>query len=155
MTEDPFAMFYPGSKRSRRDALPTQPARTMADWELKASRKTYLIGGRQVHLYRISALALALGKSEITIRQWMRDGYLPNTFRLSAADARDDLKRGAHRMFTHEMIQAAVDAFAKRGLLGAPRVEWSTHPELPVEILAAWQRISREAFTPATDPERP
>lgn len=154
MTEDPFAMFYPGSKRSRRDALPKNPVRTMADWELKASKKTYTIGGRKVHLYRISALALALNKTERTIRQWMHDGYLPNTFRLSAADANDDLRRGAHRMFTHEMIQAAVAAFAKRGLLGVPRVEWSMHPELPAEILAEWQRITREAFTPATDPER-
>lgn len=147
---DPFAAFYPGSKRKRHDVSTTTSTKVVADWELMASKKTYPLAGRRVHLYRISALATALGKSEITIRSWIRVGYLPNApIRLPAADATDVKKRGAHRMFTREMIQATVTAFDKRGLLGVPRVEWSLHPDLPKEILAAWQRITKEAFTPA------
>jgi hypothetical protein len=143
------AIFYPGSKRKRRGT--PEPTAPVADWELMESKKSYVIGGRSVHLYRISALAEAVSKSEITIRSWMRTGYLPSDspIRLTAADSDDGLKRGAHRLFTKEMIQATVDAFDKRGLLGAPRIEWSLHPELPKEILAAWRRLAKEAFTPA------
>lgn len=151
---DPFAAFYPGSKRKRHDVSTTTSTKTVADWELLATKKDYLMGGRRVHLYRVRALAVALGKSDITVRQWMRQGLLPNTFRRPAADAEDVLKRGAHRMFTHEMIQSVVDSFARRDLLDSPRVEWSRYPDLPAEILASWQRISKEAFSPTTDPER-
>lgn len=143
-------IFYPGSKRKRNAPAPSSVS-LQAPWESKASKKAYTIGGRQVHLYRISALAEALGKSEITIRHWMRAGYFPSDspIRLSAADPDDDKRRGAHRMFTHEMIKAVVDAFAAHDLLGSARVEWSMHPDLPKEILAAWRRIAKEAFTPA------
>jgi hypothetical protein len=147
---DPFAAFYPGSKRKRHDVSTTTSSKEVADWELMASKKTYPVAGRRIHLYRISALATALGKSEITIRSWISNRYLPNApIRLPAANATDDKKRGAHRMFTREMIKSAVDSFDKRGLLGVPRVEWNMHPDLPKEILADWQRITKEAFTPA------
>jgi hypothetical protein len=148
---DPFAeIFYPGSKRKRKDVSTTTSTKVLADWELMASKKTYPLAGRRVHLYRISALATALSKSEITIRSWIRAGYLPNApIRLPAADATDDKKRGSHRMFTREMIQSAVDLFDKHGLLGVPRVEWSLHKDLPEEILAAWRTITKEAFTPS------
>lgn len=143
-------IFYPGSKRKRQAPVSTSVAHQAA-WETMVSKKAYVIAGRRLHLYQISALSSALDKSPITIRHWMREGYLPSDspIRLNAADDTDVLKRGAHRLFTREMIQAVVDAFSSRGLLGSPRVEWSMHPDLPKEILAAWRRLAKEAFTPA------
>jgi len=67
--------YYPGSKRKRRE--PKAPEVEVDDtWESKSYTKT-LPNGKDMEFYTIGALAQALGRPVITIRQWIKSGYLP------------------------------------------------------------------------------
>jgi len=67
--------YYPGSKRKRRE--PKAPEVEVDDtWESKSYKKT-LPNGKDMEFYTIGALAQALGRPVITIRQWIKTGYLP------------------------------------------------------------------------------
>lgn len=75
----------------------------------------YIVGGREVKLYRISAFAAMLGRSPITIRKWETSGVLPSTpFRL-IFDPKD--LRGSRRKFTREQILGTVRIAREEGIL--------------------------------------
>lgn len=145
---DPFAefedldRFYPGSKRTRRTLTveTPKPRQVDAGWDSEYYVKT-LPNGQVREMYAAGALAKALGRPLVTVRLWERRGYIPAApYRLprSVVNGREMLGR---RLYTRALIEAAVEAFAKRGLMGQARIMWAEHTDLPIELLETWRRI--------------
>lgn len=95
-------------------------------------------------MYTIGALARALNKSEKSVRLWTTRGYIPNApYRMKSVTGRDGVERKGRRLYSKEMIEAAVESFARRGLLDAPRVEWSRHTDIGAELSESWNQIQQ------------
>jgi hypothetical protein len=144
MTEDfidaTFAdLYYPGSKRKRRE--PVTKVVEDTTWDAKGFKKT-LPNGKEVDMFTIGALADALGRPIITLRKWMEEGYLPTSpYRLPAkVDKKGKVVQG-RRLYTRPMIEKAVELFSKAGVLHAKRIEWSSHQKLSKEISDSWSNI--------------
>lgn len=132
--------YYPGSKRKRREPAPPEVT-PVEGWEKRFYKKT-LPSGEEVPMYTIGSLADALGRPIITIRQWMKAGYLPDSlYRLPTTLDKNGEERQGRRLYTKSMIDAAVAAFAKAGVLHKKRVEWALHRQLTREIDEAWTKI--------------
>lgn len=133
-------VFYPGSKRKRRE--PSKPeVQPKEDWDAKFYKKT-LPNGKDVEMFTIGALANALGRPLITVRAWIKEGYLPaSPYRLPTkknVNGEDHLGR---RLYSRPMVEAAVELFGKAGLLHTKRIEWSLHRQLSIDIAEAWSKI--------------
>jgi hypothetical protein len=52
-----------------------------------------------------------------------------------------------NRVYTRELIEIAIEEFAKRKLLGSARIEWSKHGDLTTAIIRRWKEVmdNREA----------
>jgi hypothetical protein len=126
--------YYPGSRRKRREA-PVVAADEA--WDEKPLVKW--MDGREVEFYLLGSLAKALGKSPVTIRLWERKQYIPKSpYRLPSHINKQGKEIPGKRVFTRELIQIAVEEFAKRGLLGAARVEWKQHDDLTIALYERW-----------------
>lgn len=141
---DPFDVFksldryYPGS-RTVRGAARAEAAPVVPDWYEKPQLKK--LNGHEVEMFTVGALARALNKTVHTIRMYERNGYIPNTpYRLPSRVINGQTRKG-RRLYTREMITAAVESFQERGLLDAPRIAWRAYPELPREIAEKWRSI--------------
>ena len=140
--EEPAAdEFYPGSRR-KLSAKPSSNVEFIPDpWRDNFTVKK--INGVDTKMYPIGALATALGVSVQSIRHWTRSGYIPTApYRLPANMLIDGKRVSGRRLYTEALIDAVVAAFEKRGLLGKPRIEWSRHPDLPIEIKETWSRLT-------------
>jgi hypothetical protein len=129
---------YPGSKQLRRPA----PVRDeVPTWDSKPIKKMYR--GAETEFFLPIALATALGKSPITIRLWERKGYIPTApFRLPGyTDPKGTFHLGK-RVYTRPLIEAAIDEFGKRELLGTSRVEWKNHSDLTIALTERWTSIT-------------
>lgn len=135
--------FYPGSKTKRRG--PSQVAvRTTSSpagaWDEQPFMK--FMGGKQVEMFTIGALAKALERPVVTIRLWTRKGYIPQApYRLPDKVLEGGTKQKGRRLYTRALIEATVEAFQNRGLIGSARVEWSRHRDLSIELLEKWTKI--------------
>lgn len=136
--------YYPGSKRKRKEAPVKPEVPDTAGWDSRPYIKT-MPNGQDVEMFTIGALADALGRPIITLRAWMKAGYLPlSPYRLpSKVDKHGELRQG-RRLYTRRMIEAAVEIFQSNGLLGTNRVEWSLHQRVPLDIAEAWSNIRAE-----------
>ena len=134
--------YFPGSKRLRRPEPEPED-----DIEGEAWRENYtvkMVGGVERRFYAIGALADALDVSVQTVRLWISKGYIPQApYRLPTSVIHGQKYQG-RRLYTEPMIDAAVKAFAKRGLLDTSRVEWKKYPDLPIELHEKWTAIHRE-----------
>ena len=93
-------------------------------------------------MFTIGALAQALEKQIVTVRLWERKGYIPRApYRLRAKTLKGQ-KTGGNRVYTRALIEATVDEFAKRGLLGTARVEWGQHEDLTEALVSRWKDIT-------------
>ena len=134
----------PGStKKKRRDEDPKVSRRKAGEtngWDETPIIKT--LGGKETEVFTISALAHALEKSLVTIRLWERKGYIPKApYRLRAKTLKG-MKTGGNRVYTRLLIEATLDEFAKRGLLGSTRVEWNQHEDLTDALVKRWREIT-------------
>lgn len=138
--EPPADEYYPGSKRKRAEKPASSNVEFIPDpWRENFTMKT--INGVETKMYPIGSLANALGVSVQSIRHWTRSGYLPQApYRLPSNMVINGKKVSGRRLYTEPLIEAAVAAFEKRGLLGKPRIEWSKHSDLPIEIAEVWSR---------------
>lgn len=135
--------FYPGSKRKRREP-PKPQVQPKADWDQRSVKKI-LPNGTEVDMYTLGALADALGRPIITIRLWMKEGHIPSSpYRLPAKKDKNGEVRQGRRLYTKAMIEAAVSAFDKAGLLYTKRVQWSLHRQVTKDIDEAWSNIRAE-----------
>lgn len=138
--------YYPGSRRKRREAS-DRPGVVHVSWD--ASPITKMLGGVETEFFTVGALAAALGKRPVTIRLWERKAYIPQSpYRLPShtrpggTTFTDDTVMPGKRVFTRALIEAAVEEFDKRGLLGAVRVEWSQHDDLTIALVERWTAIT-------------
>ena len=140
-TED-VPEFYPGSKKTRREAQKPTVEFIPDPWREKFTVKT--VRGQQVRLYTVSAIADALGVSVPTIRFWIKSGYIPQApYRLPSTMIVAGQKAPGRRLYTEEVIDAAVAIFEKHGILGSRRIVWEEHADVPIEIIEAWTRITQ------------
>lgn len=133
----------PGSRHLRRSDNPTAQAKRAKafdesnGWDENPIIKT--IHGKEVELFTISALAQALEKKLPTIRLWEQKGYIPIApYRLRSKTI-NGKKVNGNRVYTRELIEIAIEEFAKRGLLGSARVEWSRLENLTTSLVERWR----------------
>lgn len=132
--------FYPGSKRKRRE--PAKPeVEPKDDWDAKSYKKT-LPNGKDIDMFTIGALASALGRPLITVRAWIKEGYIPaSPYRLPTKKNVNGEDHHGRRLYSRPMIDAAVELFSKAGLLHKKRIDWSLHQQLSQDIAEAWRII--------------
>lgn len=135
--------YIPGSKKKRREENPNVKRRKPGEtngWDANPITKT--LGGEEVEVFTIGALALALEKQIVTIRLWERKGYIPRApYRLRSKTVKGK-KTGGNRVYTRALIEAAVEEFSKRGLLGTARIEWGQHDDLTDALVLRWKQIT-------------
>ena len=133
----------PGSKQKRRESTPEADARRQRildgpeGWDANSTTKVFQ--GKEVELFTVSSLALALDKEIVTIRLWERKGYIPIAPYRLRSKSLNGKKVNGNRVYTRELIEIAIEEFAKRGLLGAARVEWSQHHDLTEALVQRWK----------------
>jgi hypothetical protein len=136
--------YIPGSKRKRREPDPKVSRRKSGEsngWDANPIIKK--LGGQDVEVFTISALAQALEKTIVTVRLWERKGYIPRApYRLRSKTLKGQ-KTGGNRVYTRALIEATVEEFAKRGLLGTARVEWNQQDELTDALVKRWKDITQ------------
>jgi len=133
--------YYPGSKRKRREKPVVKEVEAPTGWDSRPYKKT-MPNGKDLEMFTLGALADALGRPIITLRVWMKEGYLPTPpYRLpDGVDKRGNIRKG-RRLYTRPMIEAAVEIFRSNGLLGTPRVDWSVNQHVADELAEAWNKI--------------
>jgi len=135
--------YIPGSKNKRREPNPKVSRRKNGEtngWDENPIIKT--LGGKETEVFTIGALAQALEKTIVTVRLWERKGYIPRApYRLRSKTLKGQ-KTGGNRVYTRSLIEAAVDEFAKRNLLGSARVEWNQYEDLTEALLKRWKDIT-------------
>jgi hypothetical protein len=136
----------PGSKQTRRDpnaSSQQRRARVLGEsngWDSDPIIKT--LQGVETELFSIGALAIALGKKVVTIRLWEKKGYIPLApYRLRSKSLQGKKVNG-NRVYTRELIEIAIEEFARRRLLGSARVEWSQHEDLTDALVKRWKEIT-------------
>jgi hypothetical protein len=135
--------FYPGSKKKRRpfDEIPENTKELDTSWESNYYEKT-LPNGRKIQMYTIGSLAQALGRPVITVRTWIKEGYLPaSPYRLPTKPDKNGFARAGRRLYSKAMIDSAVQVFKQNGLFDILRVEWKNHSQVPLEIAETWNQI--------------
>ena len=134
--------YIPGSKQKRRNPDTKVSRRKNGEsngWDNNPIIKT--LGGKEVQVFTIGALAQALEKTIVTIRLWERKGYIPRApYRLRSKTLKGQ-KTGGNRVYTRALIESAVEEFSKRGLLGSARVEWNQHEDLTDALVKRWKEI--------------
>ena len=133
--------FYPGSKRKRKPVVAKKPeVEPVPTWDAKPYVKT-LPNGRDLELFTIGALAAAVGRPLISIRSWIKEGYIPAApYRLPSKMVNGKEQKG-RRLYSKAMIQRLVELLDSAGLLYTKRIEWSLHRQLSNEIAEAWNQI--------------
>ena len=135
--------YIPGSKKKRREINPKVSRRKSGEtngWDETSIIKT--LGGQETEVFTIGALAQALEKTIVTIRLWERKGYIPRApYRLRSKTLKGQ-KTGGNRVYTRALIEAAVDEFLKRNLIGSARVEWNQHEDLTEALVKRWKEIT-------------
>ena len=137
--------YYPGSKRKRRSVnsvVEKKKAEKEAQdgWDSSPVVKT-LPNGKSIELFSAGALSLALGRPLVTLRLWERRGWIPRApYRLKSGML-NRKKVPGWRMYSRGIIEATVKAFQSRDLLEAPRIEWTQHHDLTIELVESWSRI--------------
>lgn len=133
----------PGSRQPRRADTPKAQAKRQQvmgesnGWDDAPIIKVFR--GEETELFTVSALAQALGKKIVTIRLWERKGYIPIApFRLRSKSLNGQKVNG-NRVYTRQLIEIAIEEFAKRGLLGSARVEWTQQGDLTDAIVRRWR----------------
>ena len=134
--------FYPGSKRKRKEKVEKVSSVVLdSNWDSKPYKKT-LPNGRDLEMFTIGALAAALGRPVITIRAWLKEGYLPaSPYRLPTKKNIKGEDHHGRRLYSRAMVEKVLELFASAGLLEVKRIEWSLHRQLSNEIAEAWSQI--------------
>lgn len=157
MNSDPFDdafgdldKFYPGSRRLRRAVEPSAAMRAVSgdnSWDSSPVIKV-LPNGRQVEMFSIGAMCAALGRPEVTLRHWERQGYIPKApYRFREAVLNGKRVPG-RRLYTRAMIEAAIMAFERHQVISSKRINWANHATLTAELLEAWTTIHESDMSP-------
>ena len=136
-------IYYPGSKRKRHEPKKAEVV-TEASWDAKPYIKT-LPSGKDVEMFTLGALATALGRPIITVRAWIKEGYLPTSpYRLPTKKNKNGEDHQGRRLYTRPMIEEAINIFTSAGLMGSSRIEWSKHRLVANQLNEAWSNLREE-----------
>jgi hypothetical protein len=137
--------FYPGSKRKRKDTINKQPKiKEALTWDAHPFKKP-LPNGKEIELFTIGALAMAVDRPVITIRSWMKEGYIPQApYRLPGKKDKNGKQTSGRRLWSRAMIEDLVKTLEKNGLLYVRRIEWPLHRQLSNELAETWNKIREE-----------
>lgn len=123
--------YYPGSsqKRTPEPSGPTRPPEPETSWS--DSPRIYSFDGVDYEFFSIGDLALALGKSAVTIRAWESRGYIPTSLR---GPSEHPSKR--HRIYTRPQVEGLVRIAEEEGILGEarPRIEKTRFQERALDL---------------------
>lgn len=135
-------VYYPGSKRKRREPVKAQPVVT--SWDQDFFKKT-LPNGREIQMYTLGSLAKALNRSVHTLRAWMKEGKFPEApYRLPSKMGKNGKMNEGRRLYSKATVEATVNIFAEAGLLEDIRVDWSSHRNLGNKVAEVWNKIRTE-----------
>jgi hypothetical protein len=135
----------PGSKTPRRqlnEVSAKRHAKAMGEsngWDADPIIKT--LQGVETEVFTVGALAQALEKQVVTIRLWEKKGYIPIAPYRLRAKTLNGKKVGGNRVYTRPLIEAAIEEFSARGLLGTARVEWKHHEDLTEVLVKRWKHL--------------
>lgn len=129
--------FYPGSKQKRRETETVEEAPEPAEWDVHSYTK--VIQGLPTEMFTIEAICLGLDRSAVTIRLWIRKGYIPEAFyRTPKRIVKGEEKKG-RRLYTRGQVEALLQVFEKHGIRHNCRVDWRKHyPAIATEIADLW-----------------
>lgn len=135
-------VYYPGSKQKRKEKpAPKQEVFPDSQWGSRP-RVTTLPNGSEIEMFTIGAIASALGRPVITIRAWLKEGYLPAApYRLPAKKNVHGEDHQGRRLYSRAMVEKVVELFDTAGLLYVKRIDWALHRQLSTEIAEAWSQI--------------
>lgn len=134
--------YYPGSKRKRRETTPKnkRAIKDGSDWTTTAVFRK-LPSGELHEFYQVGALAQALGRPLVTIRYWIKEGYLPQApYRLADKETKNGEKMRGRRLYSRAQIEKAVELFGKAGVMDKTRIQWPNQ-QLTNAIAEAWESI--------------
>lgn len=134
--------YYPGSKRKRKPVTAKKPEiETDTNWDSKPVKKT-LPNGRDLEMFTIGALAAAVGRPIVSIRAWIKEGYLPaSPYRLPTKKDVNGKDHAGRRLYSRAMVEKLVEILDKAGLLQTKRIEWPLHRQVSLDIAEAWGQI--------------
>jgi hypothetical protein len=135
--------YYPGSKRKRRESQEVRHERLVEERRVAREDEPWdahplevYIGGARYEMFRVGALAKALGRESVTIRAWMRKGWLPrNSYQTKArVGTRGD---AGLRLWTRAQIEGITKIAQEEGLLdeNPPRL---VETNFTARVIAAW-----------------
>lgn len=136
--------FYPGSKIKRRESQEMKRDRLLEErrqekedepWDAHPLEIWYQ--GKQYEMFRIGALGKALGKDSVTIRSWIRKGWLPrNSFQ--TAPVRGTRGDAGRRLWTRAQIEGIVRIAREEGLL-EEKPPQMTKTNFTKRVIAEWK----------------
>jgi hypothetical protein len=133
--------YYPFSKKKRKTFEVKAEPKEKESWEERSYKKT-MPNGKDMDMYTLGSLADALGRPIITIRAWMKAGYLPvSPYRLPAQVDKHGHTRQGRRLYSRAMIEAAVEVFSSAGILETSRINWVDNRHVATDIAEAWNKI--------------
>jgi hypothetical protein len=140
--------FYPGSKQRRRESIEMRRERMAAErteakdneaWDARPTVKHFTLNGHHIEreMFPIGALGKALGRDPVTIRAWIRKGWLPEARFLTKPlpGTRGDAPR---RLYTRAQIEGILAIAREEGLLKEkpPRIQKTRFTE---RVIAGWK----------------
>jgi hypothetical protein len=140
--------YYPGSKQRRRESIEMRHEREAEEraeakdneaWDARPWLKHFKLNGHELELemFPIGSLAKALRRDSVTVRAWIRKGWLPKAqFQTKAVvGSRGNAGR---RLWTRAQIEGIVRIAEEEGLLSdnPPRIQRTRFTQ---RVMAAWK----------------
>lgn len=137
--------YYPNSKRKRKPLIKKEPeVKLDLAWDARPFKKP-LPNGKEIEMFTIGSLAMAVGRPVASIRVWIKEGYIPQApYRLPSTTDKNGKVMAGRRLWSRAMIESLVKVLDKAGLLYARRIEWPLHRQLSSEIAETWNEIRVE-----------
>lgn len=144
--------YYPGSRRKRKSVEPAKAEEPReVNWDSRPYVKT-MPNGTNMELFTIGALATALDRPIITVRDWVKKGYLPTApYRMPSTTNKNGDSHQGRRLYSRAMIEAVVEIFDKADLLSLERIEWNNHKKIAFSISERWNTIRMQETNTANN----
>lgn len=136
--------YYPGSKQTRRESRQARRERVVEERRLArqdegwdAHPKKGTVNGVDIEVFPVGALAKALGRDSVTIRAWMRKGWLPrNSFQTRPIYGSQG--NASRRLWSRAQIEGIATIARQEGLLDhhPPRIQTTNFTQ---RVFAAWK----------------